>query len=283
MHLTFTPCQKNEVRQFRRASTSSSTIPLYASRTRAGQASSKWSLLPSLPSFLPFLLSFFPSSHSLLSLLRLDLPLLLRLHLLFFFHPTHPHRILSAVGHASSEHQGEHSAPALTACPSEYTFLSSLRSSSSLTLLLSPRLSVFLGCFSNSGPLHRPPPTSISYPRQAIVILSSLPVTPCWPCRPSPAPLVRSHRHVNVPNPNSCPSVSFSFGIICILFNPFCTTPYLPAIFALHLSLIHHLFHHFFLNYFPFPYFFGLMQNHIFTIEKRWNTLLETALRVELA
>lgn len=253
MHPTFTPCQKNEVHQFRQASTSSSTIPLYASRSQAGQASSKWSLLSSLPSFLP---SFFPSSHSSLSLLRLDLPLLLHLHLLFplFFHPTHNHRVLSAAGHASSENQGEHSAPVLTACPSEYTFLPSLRSSSSPTLLLSPRPSVFLGCFSYSGPPRRPPPTSISYPRQAIVILSSLPVTPCWPCRPSPAPLVRSHHHVNVPNPNSCPSISFSFGIICVLFHPFCTTSHLPAIFTLHLSLIHHL-SHFLLSYFPFPYF----------------------------
>lgn len=86
------------------------SIPLYASlylcgvRSQAGQGSSKWSLL-----------SF---SHSLPSLLHPHLPLLLHLLLLFppsmpSFHSTAP-CVLSTVGHASSERQGEHSALVLT-------------------------------------------------------------------------------------------------------------------------------------------------------------------------
>lgn len=69
-----------------------------------------------------------PFSHSLPSLLHAPF-LLLHLHLLVppstsSFHSTAP-CVLSTAGQASSERQDEQSAPVMTACPSEYTFLSS--------------------------------------------------------------------------------------------------------------------------------------------------------------
>lgn len=113
------PCHK--VDQFRQAFLTSSTIhpstcfSLSLQCPRPGR-SEYFKVKP------PFFLSQFafppPSPPSLL------------LHLHHLFPPSMPSFhfttlcVLSTAGHASSEHQGEHPAPVMTACPSEYTFLS---------------------------------------------------------------------------------------------------------------------------------------------------------------
>lgn len=171
--------------------------------SQPGQESPQWSLLP-------FLLSFLPSFclHRL-SLLPLDLPLLLRLYLHLrsplFFHPTASSllRVTPVQGIRVM-----HSAPVLTACPSEYTFLSSpCSSSSSALLLLLNTLSFFVFFPSTPAPLlsHLIPPSSHCHLFLAPCNLSLAPSSITHSsCHSSP-------RHANAPNLNSCPSVFFSF------------------------------------------------------------------------
>lgn len=133
--------------------------------------------------------------------------------------------ILGCVGQVGSDRQAEQSAPVMTACLCEYTFLSSpppllplpsifacLRGSFS-TL---PDLSAITPSFSPCIPCWSP----------VVVNSSSALVTPRWPSHPSQPLPVSPHCHAYVSKPKSCPSVSVpnsSSVSFCLLS---CHTPH---------------------------------------------------------
>ena len=143
---------------------------------QAGQSGSKSSLLLSLTVCLPSSIPDFPPSPSPSPLSP-------------SFHPAAP-CVLSTAGQARSERQSEQSAPVMTACPSEYTFLSSPAPpppdpspSLSVWKAAPPQLSLLPDPPSPSRCDRTPAPfavlsSSISCSRPAVVIFPSSPCNP---------------------------------------------------------------------------------------------------------
>lgn len=158
--------------------------------------------------------------------------------------------ILGRVGQVGSDRQAEQSAPVMTACLCEYTFLSSplsplptsifARLRGSFSVL--PDLSAITPSFSPSMPCWRP----------VVVSSSSALVTPRWPSHPSQPLPVSPHCHAYVSKPKSCPSVSIpnsSSVSFCLLS---CHTPHHHHPSSIpHSSLLFSTFLSIFVPFFP--------------------------------
>lgn len=121
---------------------------------------------------------------------------------------------MACVGQVSSTLQAEQSAPVLTACLCEYTFLSSLHFFYALPLAVVTLLTTSTTSSFSSTPCFSP----------SLVSSSSSPCNPVLALHPSWVLPVFPHCHAYVSEPQTCPSVSVSNSSSVSFFLLLCHT-----------------------------------------------------------